>query len=147
MDHPRGGVTAETWRQHAVDDVHNVIMAGDKIQGVLMIRDARAIAGIERGRRHLSSGYDFELVAEPGRTDAGEEYEFQQRSTRATTSPRRPAALRATSTWIATSSPDCLEFVRNAKDAEASLSGSDLWLPVCYGALRFFTSRRLGGPS
>lgn len=82
MDHPRGGVNSTTWRQLAVGDVRGPVMAGNQVEATVTIRDQKAIDAVQKGKRHLSCGYDFELVAQPGRTDAGEAYEFSQQNVR-----------------------------------------------------------------
>jgi hypothetical protein len=78
MNHPRGGINAATWRDLALGDVRSPVMAGNNVEATLTVRDQKAIDAIQKGRRHLSCGYTFELVANQGRTDSGDEYEFEQ---------------------------------------------------------------------
>jgi len=83
IEHPSDLVTAESFKRvvagHAISPGRQ---DGDFVVVDLLIKDAEAIKAIEAGKVELSAGYTAEYVPEKGVTDAGEAYEFVQRSIR-----------------------------------------------------------------
>lgn len=83
-NHPRGDVSAKTWRELAaagvvVGDVHSVKPADVGLAGTVIVRDAAAVRKVIEGKAQLSNGYDFELDLTPGVSPAGEKYDGVQR--------------------------------------------------------------------
>lgn len=83
-NHPRGDVSAKTWREMAaagvvVGDVHSVKPADAGLAGTVIVRDAAAVRKVIEGKAQLSNGYDFELDLTPGVSPAGERYDGVQR--------------------------------------------------------------------
>ncbi len=81
--HPSTPVRPSTWKTTAVGHVGEDVRAdGSFVSARLMIQDADAIAGIERGeRKELSCGYSCRLDHTPGEYE-GERYDAIQRSIR-----------------------------------------------------------------
>lgn len=76
MGHPKGGVSADSWKQHAVGEVGDeVLRDGEFIRVPMMLRDAAAIAAVEGGTRELSMGYDAQIILQDGMSPAGEPYD------------------------------------------------------------------------
>lgn len=83
-DGHQGWVTPESWKKLAVGHVgDDVRRDGDFLVASIIIKDAAMLAKIDAGERvELSMGYEVDLDATPGRTDAGEEYDAIQRGIR-----------------------------------------------------------------
>lgn len=84
LDHPPGGVDAETWKERAVGEVStDVIRDGERIKFALIVKDSKAIKEIEdSSRRELSAGYTCDLDPTPGTTPDGQPYDMVQRNIR-----------------------------------------------------------------
>lgn len=76
LGHPAGGVSAATWKDHAVGEVGDeVVRDGEFVRVPMMLRDAAAIAAVEAGTRELSMGYDAKITMQDGTSPAGEAYD------------------------------------------------------------------------
>jgi hypothetical protein len=83
VSHPANGVSAADWKLVAAGDVHEVKPAGDQVTSVLLVRDAGAIATVEKdGVVQLSCGYDFDLDLTSGTAPNGSAYDGVQRNIR-----------------------------------------------------------------
>jgi hypothetical protein len=83
VDHPRDGVSAETWKQLAVGNVGgDVVRDGGFVRVPLVVMDAAAIDHIENGKRELSMGYECRLEFVDGVTPDGQAYQAVQRDIR-----------------------------------------------------------------
>lgn len=83
IDHPSGPVTAENWRDLSVGEVSTAALPdGEWIALPLILKDAKAIAAVEAGKRELSAGYTCELDMTPGITSDGQSYDGQQKTIR-----------------------------------------------------------------
>lgn len=60
-DHPRNGVNAANWRDHARGTVMGAMRDGDYLAFDLLLTDAAAISKVDGGKRQLSNGYGAEL--------------------------------------------------------------------------------------
>lgn len=82
--HPRGGVTADNWKQVAVGNLDgDVVRDGNFVRVPLILMDAGAIKKYKDGMRELSMGYNCELSWEDGVSPEGEPYDAVQRTIRA----------------------------------------------------------------
>lgn len=80
-DHPKGLVTAKTYRALSVGNVASAgRQDGDYVMCDLVFKDQSAIDAILQGKVELSAGYTAEYVDEPGVTADGEPYDFVQRN-------------------------------------------------------------------
>lgn len=76
VDHPKGGVTAETWRHLAVGHTGDtVIRDGNFVRLNFMVMDGNAIKTIDDGHKELSMGYATRVIVEEGVTPEGEAYD------------------------------------------------------------------------
>jgi len=82
VGHPPGGVTATSWKDHAVGSVGLPEQDGDHVRADLLITAPDAINEVQRGTVELSCGYDCDLDFTPGVTDAGEPYDGVMRNIR-----------------------------------------------------------------
>lgn len=78
--HPPVDVTADTWKDYAIGDVHGVTVAGDCLSAQVIVRDAAAIKAVVDGKAQLSCGYEFDLDMTPGTAPDGQEYDGIQRA-------------------------------------------------------------------
>lgn len=82
LDHHRGLLTAENWRDATLGHTEEVRADGDFVAADLVINDAATVADIENGRLHdISCGYSCRLDAEPGVWN-GQPYDVIQRRIR-----------------------------------------------------------------
>ncbi|MBO0903807.1 DUF2213 domain-containing protein [Jiella sonneratiae] len=73
MDHPATGVSAATWRQHAIGTLGEEIRRdGIFLRGTAIIHDGAAIETIRAGKRELSAGYVSSLTWQDTATPEGE---------------------------------------------------------------------------
>lgn len=73
LDHPAAGVSAATWRQHAIGMLGEEIRRdGIFMRGIAIIPDAAAIETIKAGKRELSGGYHSSLTFGDTTTPEGE---------------------------------------------------------------------------
>lgn len=78
-DHPKGMVvSAKNWKGVSVGDVHDVRRDGDYLVGTVVVRDAKAVQDVQKGKATLSGGYRFKLDLTPGQTAGGEAFDGQQ---------------------------------------------------------------------
>ena len=84
LDHPADGlVTADTWKAHSVGEVRSVSSRdGRFMEGIICIRDSKAIEAIDSGKRELSNGYTYSLDMTPGVSPEGQAYDGIQRNIR-----------------------------------------------------------------
>lgn len=80
VQHPNKKVDPDSWKTvsigHVGDDVRR---EGEHVAASLYIKDAETIRKIQSGELvEISNGYECKMVAEPGRNDAGEEYDAIQ---------------------------------------------------------------------
>ncbi|TXH10111.1 MAG: DUF2213 domain-containing protein [Hyphomicrobiaceae bacterium] len=80
VQHPNAKVDPSSWKTvsigHVGDDVRQ---EGDHVAASLYIKDAETIRKIQSGELvEISNGYECKMVAQPGRNDAGEEYDAIQ---------------------------------------------------------------------
>ncbi|RIV79568.1 DUF2213 domain-containing protein [Pelagerythrobacter aerophilus] len=80
-DHPREGVTADNWRDHARGTIMGAVRDGEHVAFDLLLTDKEAIAAVDSGKRELSNGYATDLDFTPGTHD-GIAYDAVQRSIR-----------------------------------------------------------------
>lgn len=80
-DHPREGVTADNWRDHARGTIMGAVRDGEHVAFDLLLTDKEAIAAVDSGKRELSNGYATDLDFTPG-THGGIAYDAVQRSIR-----------------------------------------------------------------
>lgn len=80
-DHPREGVTAANWRDHARGTIMGAVRDGEHVAFDLLLTDKDAIAAVDSGKRELSNGYATDLEFTPGTHD-GVAYDAIQRSIR-----------------------------------------------------------------
>lgn len=84
LDHPPEMVTAENWGQYAKGyTADEIARDGECIRVPLLVADSATIDAIEAGKRELSMGYLCDLKWEPGKTEAGEQYDAVQTGIRA----------------------------------------------------------------
>ena len=79
LNHPKEGVKAKNWRDHAVGDVRGVAPSGTDMTATVIIRDADAVKAVLDGKDQLSNGYSFELDLTPGKAADGTAYDGVQR--------------------------------------------------------------------
>lgn len=73
LDHPREGVSAATWRQHAIGTIGEEIRRdGIFLRGTAIVHDGAAIETIKAGTRELSAGYQSSLSWQDTMTPEGE---------------------------------------------------------------------------
>lgn len=77
-DHPREGVTAANWRDHARGTVMGAMRDGEYLAFDLVLMDAGTIAAVEDGKRELSNGYQCTLDWTPGTAPDGSHYDARQ---------------------------------------------------------------------
>lgn len=83
-DHPAVAVTSMNWRDFAIGETGGeVLRDGERLRVPLIVKDARAVAKIQSGKRELSAGYTCELVFEDGIAPDGTRYQAVQRKIRA----------------------------------------------------------------
>lgn len=83
LDHPIQPVTAENWKDLAVGEVStDVLRDGERLKVPLILKDAKAIAAVEAGKRELSAGYSCQLDWEEGTAPDGTKYQAVQRNIR-----------------------------------------------------------------
>lgn len=76
IDHPKNGVSADTWKDLAVGEVgDDVLRDGEFVRVPMMLRDAKAIKAVEDGKRELSMGYSAEITFADGVTPSGEPFD------------------------------------------------------------------------
>lgn len=76
INHPKNGVSAETWKDLAVGEVgDDVLRDGEFVRVPMMLRDAKAIQAVEAGKRELSMGYSAEITFADGVTPSGEPFD------------------------------------------------------------------------
>ncbi|MGO7044381.1 DUF2213 domain-containing protein [Rhizobium johnstonii] len=76
INHPKNGVSAETWKDLAVGEVgDDVLRDGEFVRVPMMLRDAKAIKAVEDGKRELSMGYSAEITFADGVTPTGETFD------------------------------------------------------------------------
>ncbi|MGZ2501750.1 DUF2213 domain-containing protein [Rhizobium leguminosarum] len=76
INHPKNGVSAETWKDLAVGEVgDDVLRDGEFVRVPMMLRDAKAIKAVEDGKRELSMGYSAEITFADGVTPSGETFD------------------------------------------------------------------------
>lgn len=76
INHPKSGVSAETWKDLAVGEVgDDVLRDGEFVRVPMMLRDAKAIKAVEDGKRELSMGYSAEITFADGVTPKGEAFD------------------------------------------------------------------------
>ncbi|MEC5289394.1 MULTISPECIES: DUF2213 domain-containing protein [unclassified Aurantimonas] len=79
IDHPSVPVTADNWKELAVGEVSTAAqMDGKWVSLPLILKDAKAIAALDSGKRQLSAGYVCQLDMTPGTTPEGEAYDGRQ---------------------------------------------------------------------
>lgn len=83
VDHPPEGVTAANWSKLAVGDAHGIVRSGNNMDGVLIVRDAKAVKIVQQdGKTALSNGYNFDLDLTSGTAPDGGAYDGIQRNIR-----------------------------------------------------------------
>ena len=79
INHPAGGVTADSWKDLAVGEIDpvGIMRDGEFITVPLIFRDATAIAMIQSadGPKELSMGYAAQITMQDGVTPSGEPYD------------------------------------------------------------------------
>ncbi|MCY0150893.1 DUF2213 domain-containing protein [Hoeflea sp. G2-23] len=76
VNHPKGGVSADTWKDLAVGEVgDDVLRDGEFVRVPMMLRDAKAIEAVEGGKRELSMGYSADITLADGVTPTGEAFD------------------------------------------------------------------------
>jgi len=79
INHPDGGVTADTWKDLSVGEIDpiGIMRDGEYVTVPLIFRDATAIAMIQAadGPKELSMGYDAKIEMQDGVTPKGEPYD------------------------------------------------------------------------
>ncbi|MBY5657172.1 DUF2213 domain-containing protein [Rhizobium leguminosarum] len=76
INHPKNGVSADTWKDLAVGEVgDDVLRDGEFVRVPMMLRDAKAIKAVEDGKRELSMGYSAEITIADGVTPSGETFD------------------------------------------------------------------------
>lgn len=79
MNHPDEAVTADNWKDLAVGEVSTAAKKdGEWVHLPLILKDAKAIAEVEEGKRELSAGYTCELVWGDGVTPDGQQFDATQ---------------------------------------------------------------------
>lgn len=79
MNHPDEAVTAANWKDLAIGEVSTAAKKdGEWVHLPLILKDAKAIAEVEEGKRELSAGYTCELVWGDGVTPDGQEFDATQ---------------------------------------------------------------------
>ncbi|MFY0735626.1 DUF2213 domain-containing protein [Aurantimonas sp. NFXS3] len=79
IDHPSEQVSADNWRELAVGEVSTAAQVDGKwVSLPLILKDAKAIAALDSGKRQLSAGYVCQLDMTPGTTPEGEAYDGRQ---------------------------------------------------------------------
>ncbi|MDE0922390.1 DUF2213 domain-containing protein [Aurantimonas coralicida] len=79
IDHPSVPVSADNWRELAVGEVSTAAQVDGKwVSLPLILKDAKAIAALDSGKRQLSAGYVCQLDMTPGITPEGEAYDGRQ---------------------------------------------------------------------
>ncbi|MCD1645261.1 DUF2213 domain-containing protein [Aurantimonas coralicida] len=79
IDHPSEQVSADNWRELAVGEVSTAAQVDGKwVSLPLILKDAKAIAALDSGKRQLSAGYVCQLDMTPGKTPEGEAYDGRQ---------------------------------------------------------------------
>lgn len=79
MNHPDEAVTAENWKDLAIGEVSTAAKKdGEWVHLPLILKDAKAIAEVEEGKRELSAGYTCELVWGDGVTPDGQQFDATQ---------------------------------------------------------------------
>jgi hypothetical protein len=79
MNHPDEAVTAENWKDLAIGEVSTAAKKdGEWVHLPLILKDAKAIADVEAGKRELSAGYTCELVWGDGVTPEGQQFDATQ---------------------------------------------------------------------
>lgn len=82
-DHPVDDVTAENWKQHAIGNIgEDVVADGDYVRVPLILMDQAAIADVQAGKRELSMGYNCTLDWTPGKAPDGTFYDAVMRGIR-----------------------------------------------------------------
>ncbi len=81
VNHPKDGVSAANWKEHAAGDVLSAAQSGQYMTGQLLIKDAAAIKLVQGGKAELSCGYSFALDETPGEY-LGQAYDAVQRNIR-----------------------------------------------------------------
>lgn len=79
IEHPKGGVSADSWKQLAVGSVGSRVMRDGEavvVEGVIM--DAAAIELVESGKRQVSMGYTTPIEMRDGVTPEGEVFDAVQ---------------------------------------------------------------------
>ena len=75
-EHPADGVTADTWKAHAIGHVGAEIRRdGDYVSADIIIQDRSAIEAVEAGKRELSAGYDSQILWQEGTAPDGQAYQ------------------------------------------------------------------------
>ena len=83
IEHPSGGVDADTWGEKAVGHTGaEILRDGEFVRIPLMISDSKAIAEVQNGRRELSMGYSADIVDEAGAAPDGQPYDVILRNLR-----------------------------------------------------------------
>ena len=85
VGHPAGGVTSETWKQHAIGQVSDTVGTdGRYVAAEVRVQDAEAVSKIVAGDLiEFSCGYDCDVVAAPpGSTYDGVGYDGIQKNIR-----------------------------------------------------------------
>lgn len=84
IEHPRGLVTPETWKDVAVGETasDDIVRDGDVVKVPFILRDAGGIKAIEDGKHEVSMGYTAMLDFTAGQTPGGEAYDAVQRNIR-----------------------------------------------------------------
>lgn len=77
-DHPREGVNAANWRDHARGTIMGAVRDGEHIAFDLLLTDAAAIKAVEDGKRELSNGYSCQLDFKPGTAPDGQAFDAAQ---------------------------------------------------------------------
>lgn len=75
IEHPKGGVNAKNWKQHAVGMSNNPQQVGDVMQGEVIVNDSDAVKIVGMGKKWISNGYTFRLDMTPGKTSTGDSYD------------------------------------------------------------------------
>lgn len=76
MGHPKGGVAAATWKDHAVGQVGSrVLRDGETVVVDFAVMDAAAVTAIEAGTREVSMGYSTPIQLQDGFAPDGTPYQ------------------------------------------------------------------------
>lgn len=79
MNHPDEAVTADNWKELAIGEVSTAAKKdGEWVHLPLILKDAKAIAEVEEGKRELSAGYTCELIWGDGVTPDGQHFDATQ---------------------------------------------------------------------